>query len=117
VGRSGGDLAADAPQIAQRSPRFEGDPEELGELADQHDQRDAVHVTVADRLREQLRDEAQAEEAGEDAREPETRAMAPARATARAGSPADSGTTTEKIRAARDESGPRTRMRLGPNRA
>jgi hypothetical protein len=40
-----------------------------------------------------------------------------ASATARAGSPAESGNTTARITGASDESGPRTRMRLGPKSA
>ena len=48
---------------------------------------------------------------------PETIAMAPARATARIGSPAESGRTMARMIGASEESGPSTRMRLGPNRA
>ena len=48
---------------------------------------------------------------------PTASAIAPASATARAGSPAASGSTTARISAASDESGPITRMRLGPNSA
>ena len=48
---------------------------------------------------------------------PVNSAIAPASATARAGSPADSGSTTARISAASDESGPSTMMRLGPNSA
>ena len=48
---------------------------------------------------------------------PTAMAIAPASATARAGSPADSGSSTARISAASDESGPITRMRLGPNSA
>ncbi len=44
-------------------------------------------------------------------------AIAPASATARAGSPDDSGSSTARISAASDESGPITKMRLGPNSA
>jgi hypothetical protein len=40
-----------------------------------------------------------------------------ARATARFGSPADSGTMTAAITATSAESGPMTRMRLGPKMA
>jgi len=48
---------------------------------------------------------------------PETTAIAAARATARSGSPFAAGTTTAAITAAREESGPSTRIRLGPNTA
>ncbi|MNI26616.1 hypothetical protein D3C73_803260 [compost metagenome] len=48
---------------------------------------------------------------------PETMAIAAASAIARCGSPPDSGRITARITAAKDESGPSTRMRLGPNNA
>ncbi len=48
---------------------------------------------------------------------PDTMAIMPPTATARCGSPADSGSTTARITAASAESGPRTMMRLGPNKA
>ena len=48
---------------------------------------------------------------------PDTIAIIPAMAMARAGSPPDSGRTTARMTAASDESGPSTRMRLGPNSA
>ncbi|MNH22743.1 hypothetical protein D3C72_2295900 [compost metagenome] len=48
---------------------------------------------------------------------PHTRAMALARAMARMGSPPDKGSTTARMIAASAESGPSTRMRLGPNKA
>ena len=48
---------------------------------------------------------------------PETIAITPASATARSGSPPESGSTTARITAASAESGPSTRMRLGPNSA
>ena len=48
---------------------------------------------------------------------PDTMARAPAMATARAGSDADCATTTARMRGASEESGPSTRMRLGPNTA
>ena len=48
---------------------------------------------------------------------PETIAIMAARAMARAGSPPDSGRTTARMTAASEESGPSTRMRLGPNSA
>ena len=48
---------------------------------------------------------------------PDTTAIMLATATARIGSPAESGSTTARITAASEESGPSTRMRLGPNSA
>ena len=48
---------------------------------------------------------------------PVTMAIRLATMIARAGSPADSGSTTAKITAASEESGPSTRMRLGPSKA
>ena len=48
---------------------------------------------------------------------PDTIAIMPASATARIGSPPDSGRTTARMTAASEESGPSTRMRLGPNSA
>src|SRR5262245_24704742 len=48
---------------------------------------------------------------------PETIAIAPASVTARWGSPSERGATTARITAASDESGLRTRIRLGPKSA
>lgn len=48
---------------------------------------------------------------------PETMAMRLAVATARMGSPSETLSTTARMGAASAESGPRTRMRLGPNSA
>ena len=48
---------------------------------------------------------------------PETTAIMLARATARMASPPERGSTTARITGARDESGPSTRMRLGPKSA
>ncbi|MNY38040.1 hypothetical protein D3C86_1726360 [compost metagenome] len=48
---------------------------------------------------------------------PETIAIIPARATARCGSPPESGMMTARMTATREESGPITRIRLGPNKA
>ena len=56
-------LLDDSPRLAQRSVRGDGEAEELRDLAQQHRQRDAVHVAIADRLREQLGDEAQTRQA------------------------------------------------------
>ena len=48
---------------------------------------------------------------------PETIAIMLASEIARTGSPPDSGKTTARMTAASDESGPNTKMRLGPNNA
>ena len=48
---------------------------------------------------------------------PAMTAIMPARATARVGSPPDSGNTVARISVANAESGPSTRIRLGPNSA
>ena len=48
---------------------------------------------------------------------PATTAIMLARITARIGSPPDRGSTTARITAVSAESGPSTRIRLGPNRA
>ena len=50
-------------------------------------------------------------------RPPVNRASMPANATRRSGSPAASGTMVAAIMAANEESGPSTRMRLGPKMA
>ena len=57
------------------------------------------------------------DDAGEDADETGDDRHHPASAIARAGSPADSGSTTAAMIAASEESGPSTRMRLGPKMA
>ena len=69
-------------------------PEQLGQLADQHRQRDPVHVAVADRLRQKLGDEAEPRKPARTHTAPETIAIMLASATARCGSPPDSGSTT-----------------------
>ncbi len=56
-----------AHKSAQRTVAVDREAEQLGQLADQHRQRDAVHVAVADRLGQQLGDEAQPRHAGQDA--------------------------------------------------
>ena len=43
------------------------EPEQLRQLADDHDERDPVHVAVADRLGQEVGDEAEAGQAGDDA--------------------------------------------------
>ena len=48
---------------------------------------------------------------------PDTTAIMLAKAIARAGSPPDRGNTTARMTAAREESGPNTKIRLGPNNA
>ena len=58
------DLLDDSPRLAQGTVGGNRKAEELRNLAQQHRQRDAVHVAVADRLRQQLGNEAQTREAG-----------------------------------------------------
>ncbi|MNN11378.1 hypothetical protein D3C81_1243350 [compost metagenome] len=67
VGLAGGDGLGQVPQIEQGAFAVDGDAEQLGSLSDQHDQGDAVHVAVADRLGQQFGDEAQAQQADDDA--------------------------------------------------
>ncbi|MNZ79064.1 hypothetical protein D3C78_976580 [compost metagenome] len=67
VGLASGDGLDQMPQIEQGAFALDGDAEQLGHLGDQHDQGDAVHVAVADRLGQQLGDEAQAQQADDDA--------------------------------------------------
>jgi methionyl-tRNA synthetase len=57
----------DSPQVGQRSVAFDRKAEELGQLADQYRQGDAIHVPVADGLGKQLGDEAEARDARDDA--------------------------------------------------
>ena len=69
-----------APLAAARAGRPSNSPttpcavdrkaEELGQLAHQHRQRDAVHVAIADGLGEQFGDEAQARQPGQHAEQP-----------------------------------------------
>ena len=61
------DPLADPPQAEQRTVALDREAEELRKLADQHRQRDAVHVAVADRLGQKLGDEAETRHAGQDA--------------------------------------------------
>ena len=58
-----------APGLLQRTVGRHGETEQLGKLAQEHGQRDAVHVAVANRLREQFRDEPQTRQSGRDAHE------------------------------------------------
>jgi hypothetical protein len=60
----------DGPKIMQRSGVFDREAEQLGQLADQHGECNAVHVAVADRLGQQFGDKTQARQAGEDANQP-----------------------------------------------
>ena len=55
--------ADDRPELTQRTLGVDREAEELRQLADQHGQRDAVHVPVADRLGQELGDEAQTRDA------------------------------------------------------
>ncbi len=48
------------PQVEQRPDAVNRGPEQLRQLADQHRERNAVHVAVADGLRQQLGDETEA---------------------------------------------------------
>ena len=48
---------------------------------------------------------------------PDTTAIIAAMAMARIGSPPDNGRTTARMTAASEESGPKTKIRLGPNSA
>ena len=57
-------------EVAQRPGAVDREAEQLGQLADQHRERDAVHVAVADRLGQQLGDEPQAHHADQDAHQP-----------------------------------------------
>ena len=60
----------DGPQVSQRPVISIEKPKKLGQLADQYGQRDAVHVTVADRLGKKLGDEAQPRNACQNAHDP-----------------------------------------------
>ena len=56
-------LLDDSQRLPDRSVRGDRKAKELRDLAQHHRQRDAVHVAVADRLREQLSDEAESSQA------------------------------------------------------
>ena len=59
------------PTSSRNGPSLiDREAEELGQLADQHRQRNAVHVAVADRLGQQFGDEAQPRDARQDADQP-----------------------------------------------
>ena len=60
----------DSEQLPQRPGVLHGEAEHLGQLADQHGQRDSVHVAVTDRLGEQFGDETEATQASHDAHTP-----------------------------------------------
>ena len=64
------DRLGDPHEVAQRPGAVDRKAEQLGQLADQHRERDAVHVAVADRLGQQLGDESQAHDADQDAHQP-----------------------------------------------
>ena len=61
------DHLGDGPQISQRPIALDREAEKFGQLADQHRQRDSVHVAIADRLGKKLRHETQPRYACQDA--------------------------------------------------
>ncbi|MCY1518166.1 hypothetical protein D9M68_528750 [compost metagenome] len=67
VGLPGQDGAAQRDHLTQRAGILDRDGEQLGQLADQHGQGDAVHIAVADRLGQQFGDEAEAQQPHHDA--------------------------------------------------
>jgi hypothetical protein len=67
VGLAVEECLGNGDEVSKRTAAFDGKAEQLGQLADQHCERDTVHIAVADRLREQLGDEAQPKQAGQDA--------------------------------------------------
>ena len=91
------------------------EPEQLRELADEDGQRDPVQVPDPDRLRQQLREQAEAQDAERDAERAGDEREGRGEILARAVSPRASGATVAAMIAASDESGPTTRIRLGPN--
>ena len=96
-----------------------GEPEQLGQLTDEDGEREAVHVPDLGRLREQVGDEAEPEHAGEhgDRTHHQREGGAVRHGRLRASVGAASGMTVAAIIGPRDESGPSTRTRDGPNRA
>ena len=70
VGLAAQHRLGDLHEVAQRPGAVDRKAEQLGQLADQHRERDAVHVAVADRLGQQLGDESQAHRADQDAHQP-----------------------------------------------
>ena len=58
---------AEVPEIAQWPLAVERKAEQPGQLTDQYGERDAVHVAVADRFRQQFGDETQAQQPGDHA--------------------------------------------------
>ena len=124
-GRGGHRLPVDqaldeAGDLAEEPVGVDREPEQLRQLADQDGQRQPVHVADHRRPGQQVGDEAQPGHAGDDRdRGDHQGASTDASATARSGSPPD--TTSGRIVAAiigpSDESGPRTRIRDGPNSA
>ena len=91
------------------------EPEQLRELADEDGQRDPVQVADPDRLRQQLREQPEPQDAEGDAEragdQRERRGEIEGRVPDR---PRASGATVAAMIAASDESGPSTRIRLGP---
>ena len=61
---SGGDRPANRQDLPARTFGINRKAEQLGNLTQEHRQRDAVHVAVADRLREQFGDETEPRQAG-----------------------------------------------------
>ena len=70
-------LVGDPLHLSQRPVRLDREAEELRNLTEHHGQRDAVHVAVADRLREKLGDEAETRETRPTQTTPDTIAIAP----------------------------------------
>ena len=104
-------------KVAQWPDALDREPEQLGQLADQHRERDAVHVAVADRLGEQFCDESQSSRTSDDAHQTRHHCHHAGQRYRPRGIARRRGRTTARISAAREESGPSTRMRLGPNSA
>ena len=118
VGQAVGDALDEGPRLGDQAVGVGREAEELGQLADQDGQRDAVQVAVADGRREEVGDEAEAGATpAPRLMRPAITARPPASATAVVVSPPASGRMVAAMRAASDESGPRTRMRLGPKMA
>jgi hypothetical protein len=64
-----GDPADERPYLGDHALRVGREAEELGQLTEQHGQRDPVHVAVADGLGQQVGDEPEAGEPGEHAQQ------------------------------------------------
>jgi hypothetical protein len=85
------------------------DADQLGRLAHENRERDSIHVPVADWLREKLGDEPQTRDASKDAN-----CAGDDRDHSSKRDGGASGAVTPRMTAANAESGPSTRMRLGP---